>query len=124
MGMPCSTPAEVLAMKHSTALNATAIAEALERRGWDVTVAGEVRARLEDALGVWSLAIDPSGRLRFTCTRLVSQPQSRRFQRANRRYRLLLEAHSVLTVTTKLVSVDDVPAVLDQLAQFAMGGDL
>jgi len=111
-------------MTHNSALHVAEMAGVLEGRGWDVTVGEEVRGRLENALGVWSLVIDPAGRLRFTCTRLASQPQSRRLQRANRRYRLLLELHSVLTVTTLLDSVDDLPAVLHQLAQFAVGGDL
>lgn len=111
-------------MKPDSALHLTELAEALESRGWDVTVGDELRGRLEDALGVWSIAIDRAGRLRFSSTRPTSAPQSRRLQRTHRRYRLLLEAHSVLTVATQLTSADELPAILDQLSRFAKGSDL
>jgi hypothetical protein len=97
--------------------------ETLRSRGWDVTAYEEVRARREGVLGVWTLAIDHAGRLRFTATRSAKAPQGRRVQRDYRRYRLLREDQTTLTVATKLESAEDLPQVLDQLAVFATGSD-
>jgi hypothetical protein len=99
------------------------LVDILQARGWDVTAYDEILGRREDVLGVWTIGIDHGGRVRFTATRPTSMPQGRRLQRNYRRYRLLLEAHSILTVTTKLRAAEELPAVLNQLAAFAMGRD-
>jgi len=93
----------------------------LRGRGWEVTAYDEVVGRREDVPGVWTIAIDHGGRLRFTATRPAQVPEGRRLQRDQRRYRLLREAHVTLTVTTKLETAEDLPAVLDQLAAFVAG---
>ena len=110
-------------MKSDIYLEYPPLITTLRARGWDVTAYDEVIGRREDVLGVWTIAIDHGGRLRFTATRLANVPQGRRLQRDYRRYRLLREEHLTLTVTTKLKAVEDLPAVLDQLAAFATGRD-
>jgi len=95
----------------------------LEARGWDISVTDEVVGRKEDVWGVWSIGIDHAGRVRFVSTRPTSTAQGRRLQRDKIRYRLLLEAHSTLTVTTKITSQEMLEQVLDQLALFATVGD-
>lgn len=96
----------------------------LRERGWEVTAYDEVLARRDGMPGVWTVAIDHGGRLRFTSVRPASVPQGHRVQRSYRRYRLLHEEQSTLTVTTKLAAADDLAPVLDQLAAFVAGRDL
>ena len=92
-------------------------------RGWAVTAHDEVVGRKEDALGVWSSGIDHAGRVRFVSTKLSSPAQGRRLQRDKIRYRLLEEAHSSLTITTKVTSPEMLDQVLDQLELVASGAD-
>jgi len=99
------------------------LVDVLRSRGWDVTAYEEVVGRREDVPGVWTIAIDHGGRVRFTATRLANTPRGRRVQRHRRCYRLLREEHITLTVTTKLETPDELPSVLDQLAAFATGSD-
>ena len=110
-------------MKADIHLEYAPLVDILRARGWEVTAYDEVVGRREDVPGVWTVAIDHGGRLRFTATRPAQVPQGRRLQRDYRRYRLLREEHSTLTVTTKLETAEDLPAVLDQLAAFATGRD-
>jgi hypothetical protein len=99
------------------------LVETLRSQGWDVTAYDEIDGRRERSPGVWTIAIDHGGRVRFTATRPARPPRGRRVQRDRRRYRLLREEHSTLTVTTRLETADDLPAVLDQLAAFARGSE-
>ena len=99
------------------------LVEILRSRGWDVTAYDEVVGRREDVPGVWTIAIDHGGRVRFTATQPISVPQGRRVQRHRRRYRLLREEHATLTVTTRLERPEELPSILDQLATFATGRD-
>ncbi len=110
-------------MKANIHLEYAPLVDILQARGWDVTAYDEILGRREDVLGVWTIGIDHGGRVRFTATRPSSMSQGRRLQRNYRRYRLLLEGHSILTVTTKLQAAEELPAVLDQFAAFAMGSD-
>lgn len=110
-------------MEANTHLEYAPLVATLRSRGWEVTAYDEVVGRREDASGVWTIAIDHGGRLRFTATRPGKTPEGRRLQRDQRRYRLLREEHLTLTVTTKLETAADLPAVLDQLAAFATGRD-
>ena len=88
-----------------------------------MTAYDEVIGRREDVPGVWTIAIDHGGRLRFTTTRPASVPLGRRVKRHRRRYRLLREEHITLTVTRKLKAPEELPPVLEQLAAFATGSD-
>ncbi|MDH7487235.1 MAG: hypothetical protein QHJ81_13275 [Anaerolineae bacterium] len=99
------------------------LVETLRSHGWEVTAYDEVVGRREDASGVWTIAIDHGGRVRFTATWPGKMPEGRRLQRGRRRYRLLREEHVTLTVATKLETAADLPDVLDQLAAFATGRD-
>jgi len=110
-------------MKADIYLEYAPLVEILQARGWDVTAYDEVIGRREDVPGVWTIAIDHGGRLRFTATRPASVPQGRRVERHGRCYRLLREEHITLTVTTKLEAPEELPPVLDQLAAFATGSD-
>ena len=110
-------------MKADIYLEYTPLVEILLSRGWDVTAYDEVVGRREDVPGVWTIAIDHGGRVRFTATQPASVPQGRRVQCHDRCYRLLREEHTTLTVTTKLERPEELPSILDQLAAFAMGSD-
>jgi hypothetical protein len=95
----------------------------LVTRGWDVTAHDEVVGRKEDVWGIWTIAIDHAGRVRFVSTKPASAERGRRLQRDKVRYRLLEEAHHTLTVTTKITTAELLEQVLDQLALFATGQD-
>ena len=106
-------------MRASPYLEYGPLVELLRRRGWDVPAHEEILGRRDDRLGVWTIAIDHGGRVRFSAMRPLALPGGRRLQRDCRRYRLLIEEHATLTVTARLETVDDLPPVLDQLAAFA-----
>ena len=106
-------------MRASPYLEYDALVETLRGHGWDVAAYDEILGRRDATLGVWTIAIDHGGRIRFTATRPLTLPGGRRLQRDCRRYRLLVEEYTTLTVTTRLETVDDLPLVLDQLAAFA-----
>lgn len=110
-------------MADEVQLDLSPLVDVLESHGWSVSAGEPLLGRRSNPLGAWSISIGPDGRVRFTTTRLTGRPQRRRLQRRYRRYRLLLETHSVLTVTTKIASPEDLPPVLHQLGAFANGHD-
>lgn len=97
----------------------------LQQAGWDVfasDLTGEVAARRDPAgvREVWSLVVDHSGRWRFTATRQLEPANSREVSSGGQALRVLRERPHILTVTGRLVHLDDLPEMLDQLTQLAL----
>ncbi len=102
-------------------------AEVLEGLGYDVVVGdGEVSARRDDVVGVWTLYLDRGGRVRFVATRLDAIPKGRRVRSGEHVFKLLRETQETITVLTDLSSPAEIPGVLEQIAhwveEFSQGG--
>ena len=101
------------------------LCQELRRAGWDAfasDLAGEVAARQDPApgRGVWTLVIDRSGRWRFSATQETGIADGRELVRGGHTVRLLKQQQQVLTVTGRLDSVADLPALLAELTRLAL----
>ncbi len=96
----------------------------LLQAGWDAyasDLTGEVAARQDNLpnRGAWSLAIDRSGRWRFTATCAICAADGRELIRGDQTWRLLKEKQQVLTVAGRLSSQDELADLLAELTQLA-----
>ena len=89
--------------------------EILAADGWEVQIDQVVHARREDARGIWSLAIDRGGRVRFVQTRPRCPEQARRVVRGDRHYRLLRQEDVKVTIVAQIVGADDLRQLLADL---------
>lgn len=110
---------------HESRLDIAILARGLEEAGWDVIASsetGEVAARLEHppARGVWTLAIDHSGRVRFTAVRETRIADGRLLWRGQRQFRLLKESQQVLSVAGSLRAEGELSALLRELGALAL----
>jgi hypothetical protein len=99
-----------------TMLDYEPLRAALAADGWDVVVGDALHARREDRGGVWRLAIDRGGRVRFVSMRPLRPSAVRRLVRGGRRYRLLREEDVTLTILSQIEDTDALPRLLDDLA--------
>ena len=89
--------------------------EMLTADGWEVQTGQVVHARREDGRGVWHLAIDRGGRVRFVQTRPLRPEQSRRIIREDRHYRLLRQEDVKVTIVGRITGVEDLRHLLTDL---------
>lgn len=83
--------------------------------GWEVHTDQVVHARREDARGVWRLAIDRSGRVRFVQTHPRCPEQARRIVREDRQYRLLRQEDVKVTIVGQITGAEDLRQLLADL---------
>ena len=101
------------------------LCQELRRAGWDAfasDLVGEVAARRDPApgRGVWNLVIDRSGRWRFSAIQETGIADGRELVRSGHTLRLLKQQQQVLTMTGRLDSVADLPALLAELTRLAL----
>lgn len=106
-------------------LDIAILAQGLERAGWDVIASpetGEVAARLEHPpiSGVWTLAIDHSGRVRFTAVRKTRVADGLLLWRGQRQFRLLKESQQVFSVASNLGAEEELAELLGELGALTL----
>ena len=91
--------------------------EVLAADGWDVHVGDAIQARREDQQGVWQLAIDRGGRVRFMQTYPLRPEQSRRIVRDGHRYWLLRQEDVRVTIVGQISGAADLRQFLADLSE-------
>ncbi len=89
--------------------------EILTADGWEVQTDQVVHARREDARGVWHLAMDRGGRVRFMQTRPRCPEQAMRVVREDRHYRLLRQEEVKVTIVGQITGAGNLRQLLTDL---------
>ncbi len=86
--------------------------------GWDaLTGVDQIVARLENppGRGIWTLALDRSGRFRFAVTRKTIAPEGNIAERRGHLYRVLREDQRILTIIGRLDPAESLSQLVNDL---------